>query len=81
MRLRLMVADKAAESKLAKAGVPLMHSRNPARGVDGNRGVWIEDPDGHQIGTMKMAPDCLQHRALRHRAALGRPQAIDLPLP
>lgn len=82
MHLCLTVADiELAETRLAGVGIPLMHPRNPSQGVDGNRGMWIEDPDGHQIEIMEMAPDCIQHQALRHLAATGRPQSLDLPLP
>ncbi|MCR9239474.1 MAG: VOC family protein [Alphaproteobacteria bacterium] len=34
-------------------------------GEDGNRGAWIEDPDGNRIELMEMNPDCLQYRAIR----------------
>ena len=61
----LTVADiDAAEAALKSAGVPLTHPRNPKCGVDGNRGMWIEDPDGHRIEIMEMAPDCIQFKAL-----------------
>lgn len=36
-----------------------------SRGLDGNRGAWIVDPDGNRIELMEMHPDCLQYRAVR----------------
>jgi lactoylglutathione lyase len=44
------------------ASAPLVPSR---RGVDGNRGMWIIDPDGNRIEIMEMAADCAQYEALR----------------
>jgi catechol 2,3-dioxygenase-like lactoylglutathione lyase family enzyme len=41
---------------------PLVPSR---RGVDGNRGMWIVDPDGNRIEIMEMAVGCVQYEALR----------------
>jgi len=46
--------------------------------VDENRGMWIEDPDGHQIEIMEMAPDCIQNRAVRNLRDGGAPQALSL---
>jgi lactoylglutathione lyase len=50
---------------LASVGVtpssPLVPTR---RGLDGNRGMWITDPDGNRIEIMEMAPNCLQYEAL-----------------
>ena len=34
-------------------------------GVDGNRGMWVTDPDGNRIEIMEMAPGCLQYEALK----------------
>jgi lactoylglutathione lyase len=56
--------DKA-EADLARRGVTPSRPRNPKRGIDGNRGMWIEDPDGNQIEIMEMAPDCIQAQAVR----------------
>ncbi|WP_412065594.1 VOC family protein [Rhizobium sp. SYY.PMSO] len=51
-----------AAAKLEKAGIALT---SPIKsGLDGNRGAWIEDPDGNRIELMEMAPDCLQYRAI-----------------
>ena len=67
-----------AEARLAAVGVPLSQPRRQGRGLDGNRGMWIEDPDGHRIEIMEMAPDCIQHEAVRNLAAGGKPQALAL---
>jgi lactoylglutathione lyase len=40
-----------------------------SNGLDGNRQSWLEDPDGNRIELMEMAPDCLQHRAIRRLQA------------
>jgi len=44
------------------ASSPLVATR---RGVDGNRGMWVTDPDGNRIEIMEMAPDCVQYEALK----------------
>jgi len=54
----------AAEARLAKNGVALSRPRNPGRGIDHNRGMWIADPDGNQIEIMEMAPNCIQNQAI-----------------
>lgn len=82
VHLCLTVEDiEEAEADLAIAGVPLMRPRNPARGIDGNRGMWIEDPDGHQIEIMEMASGCIQYAAVENLRAGGPAQVLDLPLP
>lgn len=79
MHLCLTVDDMdRAEADLAKAGVPLMRPRSDGRGVDGNRGMWIEDADGHRIDTKAMVPDCIQNRAVRNLRDGGAPQALPL---
>jgi catechol 2,3-dioxygenase-like lactoylglutathione lyase family enzyme len=79
MHLCLTVEDiDRAEAELAAVGVPLMRPRNPRPGVDGNRGMWIEDPDGHQIEIMEMAPDCIQFAAVRDLRDGRPPQALSL---
>lgn len=79
MHLCLTVEDiDVAEAELKKAGVELMRPRDPRRGLDGNRGMWIEDPDGRQIEIMEMAPDCIQAEAVRNLRAGGRPRAMSL---
>jgi lactoylglutathione lyase len=51
--------------KIAEAGVPTVAAFDPSqRGVDGNRGAWITDPDGNRIEVMEMAPGCVQYAAL-----------------
>jgi len=53
---------EATTARFAAAGVPLT---SPIQtGLDGNRGAWIEDPDGNRIELMEMAADCLQYRAI-----------------
>lgn len=66
--LCLAVDDiEATAAQLEAAGVALV---SPIRtGLDGNRGAWIEDPDGNRIELMEMHPECLQFRALATLAA------------
>ncbi len=53
---------EATAARFLAAGVPLT---SPIQsGLDGNRGAWIEDPDGNRIELMEMAADCLQYRAI-----------------
>jgi lactoylglutathione lyase len=52
----------AEKARLAKNGVELT---SPIKtGLDGNRGAWVEDPEGNRVELMEMAPDCLQFRAI-----------------
>jgi lactoylglutathione lyase len=51
-----------ALAELARAGVPLI--RPKTLGADGNWQAWIEDPDGHRIELMEMAPDSAQAKAI-----------------
>ncbi len=77
--LCLTVSDAdAAEAKLNKAGIKLSRPRNTKRGIDGNRGMWIEDPDGNRIEIMEMAPDCIQYKAEANLKAGGKPHALSL---
>ena len=55
---------EATEAHLRRVGVPLEAPRNPDRGVDGNRGMWVVDPDGNRIEIMEMAPACIQYEAI-----------------
>lgn len=64
---------EATAAHLAKVGIeasaPLVRDKI---GVDGNRGMWVTDPDGNRIEIMEMAPGCVQYEAI---AALGRGEA------
>jgi lactoylglutathione lyase len=68
----------ATEAHLKSVGIPLSRPRNPKRGVDGNRGMWIEDPDGNRIEIMEMAPNCIQYQAVKNLQAGKAPQALTL---
>ncbi len=60
----LTIDDLDVEAaRLTKAGVAL--TSQIKKGLDGNRGAWIEDPEGNRIELMEMAPDCLQYRAIK----------------
>lgn len=60
----LTVGDLDVEAaRLAANGVML--TSPITRGLDGNRGAWIQDPEGNRIELMEMHPDCLQYRAIR----------------
>jgi catechol 2,3-dioxygenase-like lactoylglutathione lyase family enzyme len=77
--LSLAVHDlDATEAALAAAGVSLSRPRTEGRGLDGNRGMWIEDPDGNRIEIMEMAPDCIQARALARLRDGKPPEALSL---
>lgn len=77
--LSLAVRDlDATEAALKAAGIALSRPRKEGRGVDGNRGMWIEDPDGNRIEIMEMAPDCIQHRALARLREGQPPEALAL---
>lgn len=79
MHLCLTVEDlDQAEASLREVGVELMHPRSETRGLDGNRGMWIQDPDGRQIEIMEMAPNCIQTEAVRNIQAGGAPRALSL---
>ncbi len=65
-----------AEAKLAAVGVPLSRPRGAGRGIDGNRGMWISDPDGHRIEIMEMAADCIQYRAEASLLSGGKPHVL-----
>lgn len=58
--------------ELEQLGIPL--ARPKIKAMDGNLQTWIEDPDGHRIELMQMAPECLQAKAIdriRARKALA----------
>jgi catechol 2,3-dioxygenase-like lactoylglutathione lyase family enzyme len=56
---------EACEAHLKSVGVPLEAPRNPNRGLDNNRGMWVVDPDGNRIEIMEMAADCIQYDAIK----------------
>ena len=68
-----------AARELEAAGFALMHPLSPDKGLDNNRGAWVEDPDGNRIELMEMAPDCVQYEAIaafnagKGRTSLVRP--------
>jgi len=71
---------EATAAHLAGVGIALTSPLNPTRrGVDGNRGMWIADPDGNRIEIMEMAPNCLQYEALRALRAGEKPHALVRP--
>ncbi|MEO8884373.1 MAG: VOC family protein [Devosia sp.] len=71
---------EATAAHLASVNIPLTSPLNPAkRGVDGNRGMWIADPDGNRIEIMEMAPNCLQYEALKALRAGEKPHALVRP--
>jgi lactoylglutathione lyase len=77
--LCLTVSDAdAAEAKLNQVGIKLSRPRNPKVGIDGNRGMWIEDPDLNRIEIMEMAPGCIQYKAEAALKAGGKPHALSL---
>ncbi|MBL4646209.1 MAG: lactoylglutathione lyase [Hyphomicrobiales bacterium] len=67
---------------LESVGIPLSTPLKPngARGVDGNRGCWITDPDGNRIELMEMAPNCIQNEALQALKEGKGPTALTRPL-
>ena len=77
--LCLTVSDAdAAEARLSAAGIKLSRPRNPKLGIDGNRGMWIADPDGNRIEIMEMAPACIQYKAEANLKSGGKPQVLSL---
>ena len=78
--LSLAVHDiDATEVSLKAVGISLSRPRKEGRGVDGNRGMWIEDPDGNRIEIMEMAPDCIQWEAIAKLRAGGGKTALVAP--
>jgi len=53
--------DKVA-AQLKERGVPL--ARPLITGRDGNRQLWIEDPEGNRLELMEMSPTSKQAEAL-----------------
>lgn len=64
---------------LESVGIPLESPLKDKRGVDGNRGCWVVDPDGNRIELMEMASDCIQIAALKALAAGKGPTALHKP--
>ena len=56
--------EEAARELEAK-GLKLMNPLKLSKGLDNNRGAWVEDPDGNRIELMEMAPDCVQYDAIK----------------
>ena len=72
---------EATVAELAAKGIPLTAAFDPARrGVDGNRGTWIADPDGNRIEIMEMAPGCIQHEAIATLKRTGSATSLLRPL-
>jgi lactoylglutathione lyase len=80
--LCLTVDDIEATVKhLETVGIAPTVALNPAkRGVDNNRGMWIEDPDGNRIEVMEMARDCIQWAAIEKLKAGGGKTSLVAPL-
>lgn len=79
--LSLQAEDiEATVAHLEKVGIPLTSPLKEKRGVDRNRGCWIDDPDGNRIELMEMAPNCIQYDALKALAAGKGPTALLAPL-
>ena len=57
-----------------------LRERIRAEGVDGNRGMWVTDPDGNRIEIMEMAPDCAQYEAIKAMRNGGPPQSLVRPI-
>ena len=71
---------EATARHLAKIGIPLASPLDPARrGVDRNRGMWIEDPDGNRIEVMEMAKNCIQWEAVARLKAGGGKTSLLAP--
>lgn len=67
----LEVADlDVTVAALAERGVAL--ARPVKTGVDYNRQAWIEDPDGHRIELMEMAPNSMQAAAIAQLWLIGK---------
>jgi lactoylglutathione lyase len=72
---------EATAAHLEAVGIPPLHALVPSkRGVDGNRGMWVADPDGNRIEIMEMARDCVQFEALKDVAAGGKPHVLVRPI-
>jgi lactoylglutathione lyase len=66
---------------LASVGIPASAPLIPTRrGVDGNRGMWVTDPDGNRIEIMEMAPNCVQYEAIRALHSGEPPHSLVRPV-
>lgn len=73
------IEDAARE--LEAKGLKLMNPLKLAKGLDNNRGAWVEDPDGNRIELMEVAPDCVQYDAMTAFNAKGTYTSLVRPLP
>lgn len=72
---------EATVAELGNLGIPLTAPFDPKRrGVDGNRGTWIADPDGNRIEIMEMAANCVQYDAIAMLAKTGSATSLVRPL-
>ena len=72
---------EATIAELKRLNIALTEPFDPKkRGVDGNRGAWIADPDGNRIEIMEMAPACVQYDAIAALARTGKPTSLVRPL-
>lgn len=57
---------ESVNEQIIAAGIPVI---SPLKtGADGNRQLWIADPEGNRLELMEMAPDSLQYRAIAELA-------------
>ena len=77
----ITVSDiEAAARELEANGLKLMNPLKLTKGLDNNRGAWVEDPDGNRIELMEMAPDCVQYDAIKAFNAGKGKQSLVRPL-
>jgi lactoylglutathione lyase len=73
------IEDAARE--LEAKDIKLMNPLKLTKGLDNNRGAWVEDPDGNRIELMEMAPDCVQYDAIKAFNAGKGLTSLVRPLP
>lgn len=72
---------EATAAHLDAVGITPSVALNPAkRGVDGNRGMWVTDPDGNRIEIMEMAANCVQYDAIKALARGEKPHVLVRPV-
>lgn len=72
---------EATAAHLQSVGIPATAPLVPTRrGVDGNRGMWVTDPDGNRIEIMEMAPGCAQYEAIKALHRGEAPHALVRPV-